>query len=118
MAAVKSIREAVGLPNGRIGLLKEVFPSLFLEPFHDLADVLRTVARANEQRVSRFDDHQFADANRGHELGRAPQKISLRIKRVALPREDVLTISREQFIDGRPGTDVTPADFRGNHENA
>src|SRR6266851_9218689 len=54
--------------NGRIGLLEEVFPALLFEPFHDLADVLGAVSRADEQSIGRFDDNEIAHANRRHEL--------------------------------------------------
>src|SRR5260221_1696500 len=60
--------------NSRIGLLKEIFPALLFEPFHDFADVLGAVARADEQRIGSFHDNEVTHANGGHEFRRAPQE--------------------------------------------
>src|SRR5882762_8982600 len=90
MCAGKSIREAIYSQNSRIGLLQEVFPALRFEPFHDFANVLGAVARADEQRVRRLNHDKITDADGGHEFRRTPQKIPFRIERVTLPGKDVL----------------------------
>src|ERR1700691_3440066 len=45
----------------RVGLKQFAAFALF-EPFHDLADVLRTLSRADQQRVPCFDDDEVANS--------------------------------------------------------
>src|SRR5467141_3411904 len=89
MCAGKSIREAIYSQNTRIGPLEKVFPALQFEPFHDFADVLGAVAPADEQRIRRLNHDKVADADRGHEFRRTPQKIAFRLERATLPGKDV-----------------------------
>ena len=54
---------------------------LSIETFHNLADILRSFARAEQQRVFSFHDDQIAYPDRRDEFLRAPEKISLGIER-------------------------------------
>ena len=59
--------------------LQQIFAFIVFQPFHDLADVLRAVARANEQGVWRFHHDQVTDADGGYEFCGAPEEIALRV---------------------------------------
>ena len=92
---------------------------LRFQPLHDFAHVLRAVARAEQQRVLGFHDDQVANPDRGDEFLRAPEKISLRVERDKFSGGNIFSgFPREQFVDGGPGTDVAPAHFRGQNEDA
>src|SRR5216684_5172541 len=105
--------------NGRIGLLEEVFPPLLFEPFHDFADVLGAIARADEKGIGGFNHNEVTHANRGHKFRRAPQKIAFGVERVSLSCQAIFTfLLCQQFINGGPRADVAPAHFGGNHKHA
>src|SRR6267154_787683 len=57
--------------NSRIGLLEEAFLSLFFQPFHDFAHILRAVAGADQQRIGRLDNDEILNPYRRHEFRRA-----------------------------------------------
>src|SRR5229473_3261327 len=93
--------------------------SVFVQPFHNLADVLRAVPRANQQGVARFDDDDILHADRRYKLIRTPEEISIGIERSERPGGDVLAlVSRQQFVHRRPRSDVAPSHLRGDDKHA
>src|ERR1700761_5763180 len=84
--------------------LKQVFSAILLEPFHDFADVLGAMARANQQGVRRFDHHQVADSDGGDEFRRAPDEVSFRFEQVSGAGQDIVRRSGSGlFVHGGPG---------------
>src|ERR1700723_3387354 len=98
--------------------LKQGFLFFLFEPFDDLGDVLGATARAEEDGVVGFDQNQIADAEGGDEFLRGPEKIPGGIKSEGWAGGEISARLGEQFVDGVPGADVTPADFRGDYRNA
>src|ERR1700730_11576631 len=89
MFTAKSIRERDCSPNSRIGLLEEVLPTLLCEPFHDFADVLRAVARADQQRIRSIHDDQVVHANQRRDFSRARDEIAARVQGVTRRDEHI-----------------------------
>src|SRR6266478_1942257 len=89
MIIAKSIRERDYSPNSRIGLLEEVLPALLFKPFHDLADVLRAVARADEQRIGCIHDDQVVHPDQRGEFSRARDQIAAGVEDIARSDEHV-----------------------------
>src|SRR6266849_2939557 len=93
--------------------------SVLVQPFHDLADVLRAVPRANQQRVKRFDNDDVFHSDRCGEFPGAPEEISFGIESLERSGGDVLALlSRQQFVHRRPRSDVAPSHVRGNDKHA
>src|SRR6266853_3457878 len=89
------------------------------EPLHNLADILRAVARAEQQCVLGFDDNEIANPDRGDEFLGTPQEIAARIERHEASGGYVFSgFARQQFVDSGPGADVAPAYFSGQNKNA
>src|SRR5712692_3998533 len=59
--------------------------SVLVQPFHNLADVLRAVPRANQQGVARFDNDDVFHSDRRYKLIRTPEEISIGIERRERP---------------------------------
>ena len=59
------------------------------ELLDNLADILRAVARTNEQRIRCLHDNQIVHADRSYELACGPEEIAFCIERVARPRKYV-----------------------------
>src|SRR5258707_13553588 len=82
--------------NSRIGLLKgsdvgrnslrseQTHHFLLFQPFHNLADVLCSIARTNQQRIGSFDHHQVFDSDGRDELSGAVDEIPAGVDRVAM----------------------------------
>src|ERR1700719_272090 len=115
----RSIREGPGAPRAALACLQQVLAATLFEPFHDLADLLRAMARAYQQCVRSFDHDEIADADSGNEFCGAPNKIAFGFEHVACAGEDIVMCgSRGLFVDRGPRTNIAPADVGGNHENA
>ena len=54
------------------GILEQCLQFALLQRFDDFTHVLRAIARANQERVRRFDDHQIANSDGGDKFARAP----------------------------------------------
>src|ERR1700722_14993008 len=61
--------------------LDKAAQSVLLKPFYDFPDVLRTVARTQQQGVFGFDQNQVAHSDRGDEFVPAPEIVPLGIQR-------------------------------------
>src|SRR5260370_39013483 len=94
--------------------------SVLVQPFHNLADVLRAVPRANQQGVARFDDDDILHPDRRHKLIGTPEEISFGIEPRERPDGDVLAlVSRQQFVHRRPRSYVVPSHlFRSDKNSA
>src|SRR6266852_2203790 len=93
--------------------------SVLVQPFHNLADVLRAVPRANQQGVARFDNDDVFHSDRRYKLIGTPEEISFGIERSERPGGYVLAlVSRQQFVHRRPRSDVAPSHLCGNDEHA
>src|SRR5260370_13329396 len=93
--------------------------SVFVQPFHNLADVLRAVPRANQQGVARFDDDYILHPDCRHKLIGTPEEISFGIESCERSAGYVLALfSRQQFIYRRPRSDVAPSHLCWNDKHA
>src|SRR5216684_843249 len=93
--------------------------SVLVQPFHNLADVLRAVPRANQQRVARFDNDDVFHSDRRDEFPGAPEEIPIGVESLERPGGYVLAlVSRQQFVHRRPRSDVAPSHLCGNDEHA
>src|ERR1700730_2462761 len=61
----KSIREGRVAPRAALACLQQVLSAALFEPFHDFANVLRAMARADQQGVRSFDHDEVAYADGG-----------------------------------------------------
>src|SRR6202034_4605644 len=95
------------------GLDKAIQP-LVLEPFHDFAHVLRTLARTKQQRVLGFHEKQIVHADGGDEFLWTPEKVALRVERKGRARRHIRAwFCGEQLVNCGPRTDVAPSNVRG-----
>ena len=119
-----SIREAGERPNSSLGehaglrVLEQTPEFALFKGLHDFRYILGPVSRADEQCVRCFNHYQVVNANCGNKFPRTPKEIALRVESLALSGKDVFPrMFRKQFIDGRPGADITPTNVRGDYEN-
>src|SRR5579883_940813 len=99
------------------GRLQQLRALLLFEELDQPSDVLRAVAWDDEQRIGRIDDDQIRNANGRHELFGAVHEITGGVDGLAGTCKHVLGGRLgEKFVNGGPGADVAPADFRGNDE--
>src|ERR1700730_13358280 len=84
-----SIRDRPVAPRAALACLQQVLAAALLEPFHDFADVLGAMARADQQSVSSFDHYEIAYADGGDEFCGAQNKIAFGFEHVAGAGEDI-----------------------------
>ncbi len=101
-----------------MGWLEQVFALLLFQIFHDFGDVLGAIARADKESVRRFDDDEVVDADGSDEFRWAPEEVARGVKHVARAGENVFAVFLgEEFVDGCPGADIAPGDFRWDDKN-
>ena len=91
---------------------------LVFQPFHDLADVLGAVARADQQGVWVSTTTRSRTRSAATNFLGLQRKLPWASSAVNLAGRNIFAgLSREQFVDGGPGADVAPADFGGEDED-
>lgn len=96
------------------GLLQQVFEFVLLEPFYDFGDILRAIARAEEDGVGGFDEDKIANSDGSDEFFWTPEIISTGVEGEGWAGGNVCCgMGGEQFENGVPGADIAPADFCG-----
>ena len=91
--------------------LEQIFFALLFEPFHDFADVLGTMAGAEQDGVVGFDEDHILNAEDGDEFVWRPDEISGGVESETGARGEILSGPREQLVDGVPRANIAPADI-------
>src|SRR6202008_1213126 len=100
-------------------LLEKTLLITGFESLDNFADVLRAVAGANQQSVRRFYHDKIVYADGSDKFAWHPEEIAFRVQGLAGSRKNIVTgLLCLQFVDGCPGADVAPSDFRGDDEDA
>ncbi len=84
-------------------ILQQFLLLAVFQRFHNLANVLRAIARANQQRIGSFHHHQVPHADGRYKFVGTPEQISFRIERLPRTRKNICSgMLSEQFIDRGP----------------
>lgn len=87
---------------------------MFLEEFDEFADVLGLIAVEDEEGVGSVDDDEVLDAEQGDEFTGGIDVAAGGILKEGIGAGGIAGgIVLLEFVDGAPGADIIPAEFRG-----